>query len=102
ARRGDVAVHASRRPQLEPLARRHVAGHLTFDDDRGARDLRVHQGALADREHVLRGDLAVDLSLDATRALEDELARDLRSLAEERVHPRSAGDLIRASLPLTH
>src|SRR5262249_51760623 len=80
----DVPDHLARRAQLEPRAGLDVAGHLTVHDDGRARDLRLHDRALADRERVLGRDLALDLALDADAPLEVELADDLRALAEER------------------
>src|SRR5262249_47043908 len=81
---GDVPGHLAPRPPLEPRAGLDVAGHLTVHDDGRARDLRLHDRALADRERVLGRDLALDLALDADAPLEVELADDLRALAEER------------------
>jgi len=69
---------------LDPLRRRDVAGDPTLDHDRDALDLGVHYRALADDEGILCRNLALDLPLDATRALAHELAGDPAALAEER------------------
>src|SRR5262249_33433020 len=65
-----------------------VPRHLAVHDDGRAGDLCVHHRALADRQRVLRGYLALDLALDATRPVEHDFASDFASLAEERArHP---------------
>src|SRR5438132_5054368 len=102
ARRGDAALHAAGRAELQPLPGGHVAGHPTLDDDRGTRDLRVHHRALADGERVLRGDLPLNVALYPCRPLEHELAVDLGSPAQERVDPPGTGELARVPLPLEH
>ena len=71
----------------------HVAGHAALDDDRRARDGCLHDGAFADGERLLGGYLAFDLPLDAAGSLEHQLARDPRSLAEERVDAAGPGGL---------
>src|SRR5580765_6868940 len=98
----DVARHLARRAELEPSPRGDIARHLALDDDRGSCDLRLDERTLADRERVLRRNLALDVALDADRAFERELARDLRALAEEGA--RSAAGVLRPHLlfPLEH
>src|SRR5579862_8539315 len=84
ARGEDVAEDLAGRADLEPLTGGDVARDLAVNDDRGAVDLRIDDGGLADGERVLRADLALHMSLDADGALEGELAADTAPLAEER------------------
>src|SRR5262245_21303427 len=84
ARCRDVAVDLPGRTDLEPLPGRDVARDLPVHDDRAAVDLCIDDGALADRQGVLRRDLALDVSFDANRAFEGELAGDAAPLAENR------------------
>src|SRR6266436_1163444 len=102
ARRGDAALHAAGRAELQPLTGGHVAGHPALDDDRGTRDLRVHHRALADDQRILRGDLPLNLALYPCRPLEHELAVDLGSPAQKCVDPPGTGELARVPLPLEH
>src|SRR5215471_3628984 len=85
ARRRDVAKELSRRPDLETLSRGDVTGHTTLDHDRVADDLRVHDGALSDRQRLLRGDLTLDLALDANGPFERELPDHAAPLPQERI-----------------
>src|SRR5262249_49852626 len=73
---GDVAVELAGCPDLEPLARRHVARYPALDHHRVADDLRAHDGALTDGQRVQRRDLTLDVALDAHRSLEGELTDD--------------------------
>src|SRR6266849_40939 len=102
ARSRDVAEDLPRGQELEPLAGRDIAGDLGVHDDRGPGDLRAHQRALADRERVLRRDFALDLPLDAHRALERELAGDPATLAKKRAGPARLLHLGSVALALEH
>src|SRR5262249_7568069 len=86
-------------PDLETLPRRDVTGHTTQDHDRVTDDLRVHDRALSDRQRVLRGDLTLDLALDADGPFERELPNHAASLPQERIAP-TADVLGHGSTPL--
>src|SRR4029077_17857903 len=61
--------------------------------------LCIHDRALADRQCVLRGDLTLDLALDANRPLEGELPDHAASLPQECVAPAAPDVLGHGSLP---
>ncbi len=65
------------------LARGDVPGDVPVDDGRSAGDVGLDRGALADDEDVVRRHGAAEGAVDLHGALEEELAVDVRLLAEE-------------------
>src|SRR5262249_23490767 len=83
--RVEGARDLGRRVEFDGVARKDVRLDLAARDDaRRHVDLARDEGALADDEHVLPADLAAEAPVDADAALEEELALEVRPLAEQR------------------
>src|SRR5262245_34839070 len=102
ARGRDVAEELARGTDFESLARRDVARHATVHHDGAPRDLRIDLGTLTDDQRILSRDLTLDVTLDAHRSLERELAGYPASLAEECAGAADVAGRAALSLALDH
>ncbi len=73
-RRFDIAVDATGRVNLDQFGGAHIASDSATLDDQGANlDCGLDFGALADDQHALADDLAMESTVDSDPALEKEL-----------------------------